>query len=1088
MSKIKDSIGRILKSFGPRSSQGSNNEASAQDSSSSNEAKKDGWLKRLSNSQLVSYLFSPFTVGLLISASMSWISVQYYETQKLGSVEPSFIRQSSLQSILDEIHRKSIDFRMINRGPAAGHERVVILAIDNASIDAEGRWPWPRDKIGKLIENTLDAGASVIGFDVAFSEKDQNSSVPTLSRLQQELLRQNKLDEAGNEEFNKLSAIVNTDKKLADIVGLYADQVVMGAILEDTVNFAESIQSPGFDFCLDALYERRGEKRRWERDEIAVTVIDPQLVDLNLPKPFAEGIRNFLTVREGAITEAWFEKNSDMSNLLIDGLRQLGLELPSDQRSLLHWLFPHAVNRNEQAFKDFLSQVKPEFANRPMIRSMIEAYLNTMPRRRSIELVNDLQTLGRSYCTSSLSQRDLLLDRNRFDKEIITPDAEAAQALWSATSPREIFKELSGLAAEQGDESLKLQAEAYKNIDFETALKQWHEKRAMNIIPDYARTYLSYDVVADQTKHTGYFNADLDPDGTIRKSMLVARHGNTYYSSLASKMFAVDRKLRPRVTLGTKQWPQIPIPIKYVQRFEYVNQEGKPEINVPVDERGRMQINYAGGQKMFAYVSATSLLNSRGGENDAEVVVYQQKYDPSTGTFSEPKEPQRFNRKEFLKDKLVIVGATALALYDLRNTPFEENYPGVETHANVLSNLVAEHGRINDKPNSAIGWLKTNPLEARWAWLVTLLIGVTLSGFLAWFGPFIGLSITAGYLFTLYAVDRYYFFANNTLVNASLPFMACVFVFVGSNFYRYFIEERKKREMKGTFAKYVSPAVVDEILKDPGNIELGGKKMELTVMFSDVRGFTTISEKLDPRALSDLLNSYLTPMTDLVFETKGTLDKYMGDAVMAFWGAPIHFNDHAEHAARCALKMLVKLRELQEGYRAKGLPEIDVGIGLNTGDMSVGNMGSNTVRSYTVMGDSVNLGSRLEGINKQYGTRIIISEFTRAKLGPGFITREVDWVRVKGKALPVRIFELIGEIGTGATAPDPLLVQLLPHFEAGFAHYHDRRFNEAIEAFNQALNIKPDDECSKLYVERCQDYLQEPPDPNWDGVYTMKTK
>jgi adenylate cyclase len=264
--------------------------------------------------------------------------------------------------------------------------------------------------------------------------------------------------------------------------------------------------------------------------------------------------------------------------------------------------------------------------------------------------------------------------------------------------------------------------------------------------------------------------------------------------------------------------------------------------------------------------------------------------------------------------------------------------------------------------------------------------------------------------------------------------------------------------------------------------------MELTVMFSDVRGFTTISEKLDPRALSDLLNSYLTPMTDLVFETKGTLDKYMGDAIMAFWGAPIHFADHAEHAARCALKMLVKLRELQESYRAKSLPEIDIGIGLNTGDMSVGNMGSNTVRSYTVMGDSVNLGSRLEGINKQYGTRIIISEFTRAKLGQAFITREVDWVRVKGKALPVRIFELMGERNSGATQPDPLLIQLLPHFEAGFAHYHARRFAEAIEEFNRALQIKPDDECSKLYVERCQDYVQEPPEQDWDGVFTMKTK
>ena len=224
-------------------------------------------------------------------------------------------------------------------------------------------------------------------------------------------------------------------------------------------------------------------------------------------------------------------------------------------------------------------------------------------------------------------------------------------------------------------------------------------------------------------------------------------------------------------------------------------------------------------------------------------------------------------------------------------------------------------------------------------------------------------------------------------------------------------------------------------------------------------------------------------MTDLVFKNKGTLDKYMGDAIMAFWGAPIQFSDHAQHACRCALAMLVKLRELQADYRAKGLPEIDIGIGLNTGDMSVGNMGSDTVRSYTVMGDAVNLGSRLEGINKQYGTRIIISEFTRNAIKGDFITREIDWVKVKGKNEPVRIFELIAE-----TQAPREIAELLPHFTRGFELYHERKFSEAAVAFTEALRVLPDDACSQLYVERCDDYLKEPPDADWDGVFTMKTK
>ena len=232
-----------------------------------------------------------------------------------------------------------------------------------------------------------------------------------------------------------------------------------------------------------------------------------------------------------------------------------------------------------------------------------------------------------------------------------------------------------------------------------------------------------------------------------------------------------------------------------------------------------------------------------------------------------------------------------------------------------------------------------------------------------------------------------------------------------------------------------------------------------------------------------MLNGYLTPMTDLVFQNKGTLDKYMGDAIMAFWGAPIHFPDHAAHACRCALQMIVKLRELQTEYRAKGYPEIDIGIGLNTGDMSVGNMGSNTVRSYTVMGDAVNLGSRLEGINKQHGTRIIISEFTRLAIGSQFTTRELDWVIVKGKLKPVRIFELVSE-----GAPPPEMAKAVEAFGRGFELYHERKFIEAVGAFNDALNARPNDAPSLLSVERCQEYLETSPAPTWDGVYTMTSK
>ena len=259
----------------------------------------------------------------------------------------------------------------------------------------------------------------------------------------------------------------------------------------------------------------------------------------------------------------------------------------------------------------------------------------------------------------------------------------------------------------------------------------------------------------------------------------------------------------------------------------------------------------------------------------------------------------------------------------------------------------------------------------------------------------------------------------------------------------------------------------------------------MTVFFSDVRGFTSISEALGPEELSDLLNFYLTPMTDLVFANKGTLDKYMGDAIMAFFGAPVTSKTHAVDACRCALQNMQHLKVLNQELENKGLPQIDIGIGLNTGEMSVGNMGSETVRNYTVMGDSVNLGARLEGINKQYGTHIIISEYTEKELPEEFKRREIDWVRVKGREEPVRIFELICE---GELPEDKK--QSLTHFRRGFHHYHQKKWETAIDEFKEAQTVLDGivDPVSKLYIQRCHEFLSQPPEGNWDGVFTMKTK
>ena len=244
-------------------------------------------------------------------------------------------------------------------------------------------------------------------------------------------------------------------------------------------------------------------------------------------------------------------------------------------------------------------------------------------------------------------------------------------------------------------------------------------------------------------------------------------------------------------------------------------------------------------------------------------------------------------------------------------------------------------------------------------------------------------------------------------LNAVYPLLTMVIVYTAVTLYRYIVEEREKRKIRGAFSFYVTPSVVNEMLKNPDKLKLGGDKKELSVLFSDIRGFTTLAEEMEPEALVNLLNEYLTEMTDIVFEFDGLLDKYIGDAVMAVWGAPLEQTDHPERACRTALKMLDRLTKMQQQWEAEGTPRLDIGIGVNTGPMVVGNMGSERRFDYTVMGDSVNLASRLEGINKEYGTQVVISEFTYERVKDDFFCRELDAVRVKGRAKPAKIYELV---------------------------------------------------------------------------------
>ncbi len=425
---------------------------------------------------------------------------------------------------------------------------------------------------------------------------------------------------------------------------------------------------------------------------------------------------------------------------------------------------------------------------------------------------------------------------------------------------------------------------------------------------------------------------------------------------------------------------------------------------------------------------------------------------------------------DWLKDKIVLIGSTALGLYDHYPTPFSSSFPGLYFHANVIDNLWARDFL------TPIAGVVTLIL----IFVFGLMSGIFVPRVSAVWGALLTLSGAA-----LFSYAAYFLMASRLLV---LEWVAPM-VSLGSNyilifFYRFIVEQKEKAGIKRAFGVYVNPHIVEQIAKNPEGLKLGGELREMSVMFSDVAGFTSISEKLSPQELVHLLNLYLTKMTDTIMKYDGTVDKYEGDAIMAFWGAPLVQEDHAKKACFSVLENREKLKELNGELEKKAMTKLFVRCGINSGPMNVGNMGSEQKFNYTVMGDAVNLASRLEGANKEYGTPLMISEMTYEKVKEVVEARELDLLRVKGKQIPIRVYELLNLKGKLSDAE----LQGREAFEAGLTFYRARNFKEALAKFNTVINYMPGDGPAETYRRRSQNYLQTPPPENWDGVYVMTTK
>jgi adenylate cyclase len=540
--------------------------------------------------------------------------------------------------------------------------------------------------------------------------------------------------------------------------------------------------------------------------------------------------------------------------------------------------------------------------------------------------------------------------------------------------------------------------------------------------------------LADAAASFGFINIVPDSDGTLRHALLVIRYQDLdFFPSLDLEAVRAYEKI-PDQQIAAYIAPN------GLERIQLGRHTLRPASN------GSALLNYSGPYHTYAQYSMWDVISG----------------NTPTRAF---------------QDKIVLVGATALAIGDIRNTPFEGVYMGVEVHANIIDNLLhsEEQGR---------GLLKRGYDEEMVDLGFILLFGLVFGFLFSRVTPLYS-TITVLVTLTAYAWFVYFSFVHKgQWLSFVIPAGTLAANYAAITSLRMIREERAKRNIRKSFSQYLSPGVIELIEKDPEKyIRPGGEVKELSVLFSDIRGFTTISEGLTPDQLVQLLNEYFGQMTEIVFATDGTLDKYIGDAIMAFWGSPYPQEDHAARSCACALRMSRGLAKLNAKWQAARRPPISIGIGLNTGSVNVGNMGSARRLSWTVMGDNVNLASRLEGITKQYHVQIVISEATYRQVSSQFVCRELDKIRVKGKTLPVNIYELMD-----VAAERSKYEKLLEQFDGAMAAYRSQNWREAAAQFTEVLLKFPDDGPSQVFLERAMEFSESAPEGEWDGVYVMKTK
>jgi adenylate cyclase len=533
----------------------------------------------------------------------------------------------------------------------------------------------------------------------------------------------------------------------------------------------------------------------------------------------------------------------------------------------------------------------------------------------------------------------------------------------------------------------------------------------------------------DAKSDLAYINMTADSDGIFRHYQLLANVGDIYVPSLALRTYINSTPDPIKVEINSGRTGQLVLPNKK---------------KLHVNNSGETKIRWIGEMGNFGLINFEDVLNGK--DDDVKL-------------------------KKQIEGKIIFIGSTATGAHDLRHSPVNSVMPGVYAHMNMLHMLMKN--------------FYYQDLEESWKISLIILIAGLLLIIILQFqsSPLIDMAI---FILTI-AIPYYIDFKFYLPQGYELKLFSCYFTFSACytwvTFLNFTQANKEKKQIKGTFSRYVAPAIVNEMLDNPEKLKIGGDKKDITCLFSDVRDFTSISEKLTPNELSRALNIYMGAMTDIVFETGGTLDKYIGDAIVAFWGAPLDLDNHPQKAVEAAIKMLEKLPEINDIFKRDGLPIFKIGLGLNSGECSVGNMGSNQIFAYTALGDNMNLGARLESLCKHYGAQILISEWTYNKIDHNqVICRHIDNVKVKGKTEPVGVYEVLYSYH-----PLTLNKKAFELFNLAYTQYKNKDFQNSFANLTEFMQLIPDDLPGKRLLENSQHYLENPLADGIDHTITTMT-